>query len=96
MSVVWQVVAGLAGLALGFAAGWRLGRRLEGKTARFWIWAIVLFVACTAAAVAAHTNGLRALGVACLGALAGVLSGMKYGSSPDLRRIVSTRGPEAR
>ncbi len=80
------------GLAAGGFGGFKAGSALTGRPATFWAVVGLLF----AVAVVTMTQALRAdalwLAGTALGALAGGLTGLKYGRDVELRSLLTPPG----
>jgi hypothetical protein len=92
VSVVPLVLGAVGGLVVGAVLGLWLGDRLKASTAKLLVGVGVLFVACTWAATAGLQSSNPWVVGAAVGALAGGLTGMKYGRDSELRRLISPRG----
>jgi uncharacterized protein YcfJ len=79
----------VAGLAAGGFAGFKVGSRVTGRRARFWLIAVALLVGSTVVlAYALRIDAMWLTGTA-LGILAGGLTGLKYGWDAELRSLLS-------
>ncbi|MDO8963357.1 MAG: hypothetical protein Q7W30_02575 [Coriobacteriia bacterium] len=85
MMILIDILAALAGAAVSFLGAYRTGMALRTRPASLYAVANgVAFVVCVAAAAAGVALGLRPMWVAAFAALAGSLTGLKWG----LARIV--------
>ena len=92
MTYVLMGIGLLTGLAVGGLAGFKLGSAVTGRRTRFWIIAIALLVLSTVLLAQALRIDAMWLAGAALGALAGGLTGLKYGWDAELRSLISPPG----
>ena len=85
MAPVLSVVYAIAGLALGGLIGYALGRRYVGDRRRFWLTGSGLMAACVVANYYGITTGWDWLRIGSVCAMAGTITGLKYGGLPDVR-----------
>jgi len=85
----------LAGLAVGGAVGYVLGRRTEGDRRGFWLAAAGLIAACVVADYFGVVLALEWLRTGAVCAMAGALTGLKYGGMPEVRVWESPPRPPA-
>jgi hypothetical protein len=85
MQLAVAVAATIAGLGLGGAAGWALGKWSAGHRRRFWTLVSACLVASMALNYIGLTSGQKWLALGALGLMAGLLTGLKYGYAPQTR-----------
>jgi hypothetical protein len=78
-AVLVSIACALAGLAAGAWGGFRLGVRYGSPPWRYWAMNAGALAVCLGACAVALAVGARWFAVLALGALAGLLTGMKYG-----------------
>jgi hypothetical protein len=103
-AVLGEIAIALAGLAVGAWGGFRLGVRYGSPPWRYWAMNAGALAVCLGACALALSLGVRLLAVLALGALAGLLTGMKYGirggfvmhpGAPPIADDDETNGAEA-
>jgi len=85
MIVVAIVLSVIVGLALGSVGGWRGGRWAVGFAERYWMLNAAAFLGALGLDVAGLFLGQRWLSYGAIGLMAGLITGLKYGYSPELR-----------
>lgn len=82
MGAAADILAGLAGLALGAVVGLAAGRIVRARRdAWFWVAGVAILLSGIAAAAWADVTGVSAAWIAALGAIAGGLTALKYGAA---------------
>ena len=79
------VIYALAGLALGGVVGYVLGRRCVGNRRRFWINAFALVGICVVVDFLGGLMGYEWMRIGAICAMAGAVTGIKYGGLPEVR-----------
>jgi len=80
-----DVVAIVAGLVLGAAAGYWIGAKWRDDRRIMWSMALAAFVAASILNFAGQLSGRQWLAIGALGLMAGVITGVKYGGFPEVR-----------
>ncbi len=80
MDTVWMVLGGIAGIALGLGAGFKIGELVRGRASWiYWLLNVIALVLGVSIALAGLVFGFGWLVGAALGFEGGVLTGLKYG-----------------
>ena len=95
VTLALTVIAVAAGLALGAVGGYRAGRQAEGLPARYWTLNGVAFIGALGLDIAGLFVHQAWLSYGSLGLMAGLITGLKYGYSPDLRMWEMREAPPA-
>jgi hypothetical protein len=85
VSTLASIAAIAVGFAAGGAAGYKAGRAVVLDRRRFWIWASLGVVVCIAIDLLGLALGQNWLELGALGAMAGWLTGIKYGGIAEVR-----------
>ena len=85
MNFILDVLAIAAGLILGAALGYWIGRKWEHDRRVLWAMGIGAFVFASVLNFAGRLLGQEWLAIGAIGLMAGILSGVKYGGFPDVR-----------
>ena len=85
MASALTVMYAIVGLALGGSVGYALGRRAVDDRRLFWLSAVSLVVVCAIADYVGFTMGPGWLRIGSLCAMAGAITGLKYGGLPEVR-----------
>jgi hypothetical protein len=83
--IVLSVACAVLGLLAGGVIGYALGRKVVGNRTRFWLCAGGLVGACVVADYVGIVGGYHLLSIASLCAMAGAITGLKYGGLPEVR-----------
>ena len=95
MTPVFPVMYAIAGLVLGGSIGYALGRRYVGDRRRLWLGGGGLMAVCVVANYFGVTTGYDWLRIGSVCAMAGAITGLKYGGLPEVR-IWETPPPATR
>jgi hypothetical protein len=85
VTLVLVVVGVAAGLAMGGVAGWRGGKWAVGFPDRYWTLNAAAFLGALGLDIAGLFLRQPWLSYGALGLMAGLITGLKYGYSPELR-----------
>jgi hypothetical protein len=92
MGDVITVICAVLGLGLGALGGYRAGSVFSARRARFWTAVALLFALCIGAAAWALARDATWIAGGSVGVLTGGLTGLKYGSDKELRKLLNPRG----
>lgn len=95
MEIAADIAAGIAGVALGAWAGWKLVKRYGRSRSRFWGLNAAFFVGCVSLCAVGGWMGATWLVIGSLALLLGALTGLKYGWHGGLPRGAGVREESA-
>ena len=93
VTLALTVIGVVAGLALGAVGGYRAGLQAQGVATRYWTLNGLAFVSALGLDIAGMFVHRAWLSYGSLGLMAGLITGLKYGYSPDLRMWETRAAP---